>query len=143
MLANYKLYWCPKSNKLFIPGYDTEPVTAGNTTEFIIEKFRPLQGCKIDHYSWFEAIHMVSFGTWGLMGHSNESIIKCLTDPKCRAFDSEYMADKLKEFIIKFPQFKEVTFATADDCVKGNIPKTAVVAKAKASKSKKRTKKHE
>lgn len=128
MLADYRLYWDPRSNKLFIPAFDTKPVTPGNETEFVIDRFRPThEGCRCR--PWFEAVYMGSFGTWGLVGVSYTSIIKCFTDLKRNIFGSKDMENKRKEFMMKFPQFKEVTFAAVEDCVKGNIPKTSVIAK--------------
>lgn len=137
MLADYKLYYCPKSNKLFIPGYETEPVSGKHSNRFPIEKFRPSSGCNFTKdYPWFEAILLCSFGTWGLMGWDNDGIIEKFTDEKNPPFKSKKTQCAFKDFIKQYPKFaKEVKFAKKTDCT-DSVPTTAIIHQKKKGKAK-------
>lgn len=129
MLANYKLYWDPKSNLLFIPGFETEADGETQPRGFAVERFRPCSYITEEGYSYpsFEAVHLVSFGTWGLLGYPRSHILRDLTRPKGFDFAEQDMRNSFRKFVKDNPKFKDTRFAAKDECV-DSIPKTAIVS---------------
>ena len=135
MLADMKLYWDPKSNLLFFPEYETEPVEGDDRKmTFELRKYRPCSGCGLDGYPWFEAVKIASFGTWGIMGWDEESIIYSLlksvnTTSKADEFYEKHAVNVLlRKFVKANPSFKRVRFAKKKELSSG-VPKAARIRK--------------
>lgn len=127
MLADHKLYWDPKSNLLFIPGFETEAVGETQPRGFAIERFRPCDFITEEGYNYpsFEAVLLASFGTWGLMGYAYEELLKDLTRPEGPEFKDADVRANFRKFIEDHPEFKDTRFATEEECI-DSIPKEAI-----------------
>lgn len=128
-MCDTNLFWCPKSNQLFIPKYD---VTSYHTddSEFIVGKYRPcraLIGREYEYnksYPWFEAVDLCDFGTWGSFGWTNEGMLKTFTS-KSRVFKDKRTNDNFLAFRKQHPEFKNAKFAEPEDSIHG-IPREAI-----------------
>lgn len=127
MLANYKLYWDPKSNLLFIPGFETEADGETQPRGFAVERFRPCGFITEKGYSYpsFEAVYITCFGTWGLLGYPRSHILRDLISSKGPGFTDQDVRANFRKFVEDRPEFRNTRFAAKEDCL-GSIPKEAI-----------------
>lgn len=151
MLADYKLYWDPKSNLLFFPQCDTTRSDGAKTTgDFNVHEFRPDDACcpRISSCPRFNAVLMFSFGTWGLIQYPEKRILEdlrkavdeCRTGVKTRLslYKNKSTNVLFRKFVEANPDIADVRFAVDGDCAKRRgwgIPKTAIVRKTRAEKA--------
>lgn len=119
MLADYKLYWDPKSNLLFFPSYETELVEGSEkdlTKLFKVQKYRPIKSLEKDGFPHFEAVKIASFGTWGLMGWCKTLILKKLmstidsTKDEDELFEKKAVNSMFRDFVKAHPSFRNARF---------------------------------
>lgn len=138
MLADYKLYWDPKSNMLFIPDYDTKPIDGDTKDNFSVRRFRPFESLEKygNEYPWFEAVLICSFGTWGLVGIGLMSVAERLRKyaksrrKRDRVFTQDRINRKFLEFTKEHPEFANTGF----DVGKVRVPKSARIRRPRAAK---------
>lgn len=130
MLADYKMYWDPKSNRLFFPKYETEPASISDHDDyaFNIERFKQSSylESKGETYPTFEAVLMVVFGTWGLIGFSSSAFLEKYIRQGKSPYKTEKMTKNYQDFLELHPEFKEAEFATPDENGHG-VPTQAIV----------------
>lgn len=119
MLADYKLYWDPKSNLLFFPQYDTSLLKGDPkdpSTRFKVQKYRPAFDLEKYGYPHFEAVLIACFGTWGAFGWTNEAILKCFIDTIDSDNEEDWFFAKnenneaFREFAKANPSFRNAKF---------------------------------
>lgn len=127
MLADYKLYWDPKSNLIFFPAFETEAVGETQPRGFAVERFRPcgFLAEKGYRYPSFEAVLLASFGTWGIFEFGYEDILKALTSPEGPEFKDADVRDNFRKFLTDNPKFKDTRYAAKEECV-DSIPRKAI-----------------
>lgn len=127
MLADHKLYWDPKSNLLFIPGFETEADGETQPRGFAIKQFRQSHFLAEKGYSYpsFEAVLLASFGTWGLLGYAYGEILKDLMRPNSLKFADKDVRANFRKFVKDHPELKDTRFATKEECI-DSIPKEAI-----------------
>lgn len=126
MLADYVMYWDPKSNKLFFPSFESLPV--GRTfSDFRIRKFKPFRHLE-GRYPRFKAVDITHFGTWGLFGFNEDEFLRKYIRKGKSPYRNATITERFRKFIKKHPELKDATFADATDC-DGNsrVPRTAVI----------------
>ena len=154
MLADYKLYWDPKSNLLFFPQYDTKPVRGfAKKPLFSVCRFRPYEGCGLGGYPWFEAVKIASFGTWGLLTYGlrakkiGKDLGKIIARDIVLAMSSRKKSDELftnakcnaafREFAKANPSLRDARFAEPGSKLvlkASGIPRSARIPKPRAAK---------
>lgn len=127
MLADYKLYWDPKSNLLFIPTFETTGARGVHPRRFDIEKFRPCDFLAERGilYPSFKAVLLANFGTWGLVGYAHSEILKDFTRLNGPGFVDKGVRANFQKFVEDHPNFKNTRFATKEECI-DSIPKEAI-----------------
>lgn len=149
MLADYKLYWDPKSNLLFFPQYETELLEGDPkdpSMKFKVRKYKPDHSLEKYGYPYFEAVKIASFGTWGTFGWDEDSILKrLLSTINSDKDEDEFFAKKndnalFREFAKAYPPFRNARFPPekSDLLFKDSgVPLMAKIRKPRKSKESK------